>query len=287
MLLKYVTMAPLILLFGLAQAQELEAYRIYNSKGKQVEFGAMVSQLTKNDVIMFGELHNNPICHWMQLELTKAAFAKTASLVLGAEMFETDDQVVLDEYLKDQIKLDHLKKEAKVWPNFTTDYLPLVDFAKANELPFIATNTPRRYASLVSKEGIEALNNLSDEAKSFLPPLPYDVLANDSGYAYMRKMMGGHGMDVELLIAAQALKDYTMAYNINNNIKEGELFIHYNGSFHSQKYSGTYGYLKEMNKGLSIGVIAVVEEDELMYKDEWKALGDYVIAIPSSMTKTH
>ena len=59
-----------------AFAQELEAYRIYNNKGKQVEFGAMVNQLNKNQVILFGELHNNPICHWMQWELTKACYEK-------------------------------------------------------------------------------------------------------------------------------------------------------------------------------------------------------------------
>jgi uncharacterized iron-regulated protein len=270
-----------------AFAQELEAYRIYNNKGKQVEFGAMVNQLNKNQVILFGELHNNPICHWMQWELTKACYEKNQNMVLGAEMFETDDQVVIDEYLSDQIKLDHLKKEAKVWPNFATDYQPLLDFSKEKNVPFIATNTPRRYASLVSKEGIEGLNSLSVTSKAFLPPLPYEVLQNDSGYADMRIMMGGHGMDVELLVAAQALKDYTMAYNINRNLSGKGLFIHFNGSFHSQKFSGIYGYLKEMNKDTEIGVIAVVEEDSLEYNKDWKGLGDFVIVVPSSMTKTH
>jgi uncharacterized iron-regulated protein len=51
------------------------------------------------DVFFFGELHNNPIAHWMQLELTQALHeAKEGKVILGAEMFETDNQVLIDEY---------------------------------------------------------------------------------------------------------------------------------------------------------------------------------------------
>ncbi|MEZ4722240.1 MAG: ChaN family lipoprotein [Flavobacteriales bacterium] len=269
-------------------SQDKESYRIYKGSGEQVEFGMMVSELGSNDVVLFGELHNNPIDHWLQLEFTKAVDVDH-EIILGAEMFESDDQVVLDEYLAGKIKLDHLKKEAKVWPNYDTDYAPLVEYAKANNVAFIATNVPRRYASLVSKDGIDALSELSKEAKAFMPKVPYTVTEGDRGYEKMTTMMGAHGggEGMEKLIAAQALKDYTMAHFINENLKKESVFIHFNGSFHSNDHSGIYNYLLAANKKLKIGTIAATEAETLDWNDEWKDMGDYIIVTPFSMTKTH
>jgi len=270
-------------------AQSLPAYRIYDAKGKEVDFADMAKQLGKADIVLFGELHNNPICHWLQLELAKELIGSGKPVVLGAEMFEADDQIVLDEYLSGAITLDHLEKEAKVWPNFETDYLPLVDLAKAHGIPFIATNVPRRYASVVARRGPAALDSLSPAAKAFMGSLPYAVSENDSGYADMRQQMGFHGagMNVDRLIEAQALKDHTMAENILKNYAPGKLFLHFNGSFHSQKRSGIYRYLQQEQPDLKIAVIASVEAEEIDFDKKWKTLGDYIIVVPSDMCKTH
>lgn len=264
----------------------IEAYRIYDRTGKAYSFEEMSSKLSKNDVILFGEMHNNPIDHWLQLELIKHLH-KTEKLTLGAEMFERDNQLLLSEYLLGTITLDHFKKEAKLWPNYTTDYAPLVEFAKENDLAFIATNVPRRYASLVARVGLPALDSLTDDAKRFLPTLPFLVDTNDLGYQDMIAMMGGHGMNIDYLVAAQALKDYTMASAISENFIEKGLFIHFNGSFHSQKFSGINTYLGRLNANLNIGVIASAESENLDFQDEWKELGDFIIVTNASMTKTH
>ena len=52
-----------------------------------------------------------------------------------------------------QIKEANFREEAKLWPNYNTDYAPILEFAKKNELDFIATNIPRRYASMVARNG--------------------------------------------------------------------------------------------------------------------------------------
>ena len=272
---------------GLAQ-EKLEAYRIYSSNGKVVSFEEMTRVLAKNDVVLFGEMHNNPIDHWLQIELIEA-LDEAHNLVLGAEMFERDDQLVLFEYLSGTIRLEHFKKEAKLWPNYDTDYAPLVEFAKENDLQFIATNVPRRYASLVASKGPLALDSLDEEAKRFLPQLSLVVDTADVGYNDMREMMGGHGhgMNIENLIAAQALKDYTMAINIIRFRSEKDLFVHFNGSFHSQKFSGINTYLKKLDPLLKVGVIASTESETLAFQDDWKELGDFIIVTHTSMTKTH
>lgn len=283
---------PFCLLLGCLsslKAQELQAYVIYTSKGKEVDFGQMTAKLVKQDVVLFGELHNNPICHWLQLEFTKAAQSNVDALVLGAEMFETDNQLLLDEFLAGTIPLKTFEREARLWPNFQTDYLPLLEHANAFDGRFVATNTPRRYAALVSKKRIAALDSLSDAAKALLPPLPYKVTINDPGYIGMREMMGLHsmGMNIDGLIEAQALKDYTMAWNIHQNLPDNGMFLHFNGSFHSEQYAGIFNYLKASERKLKVSVIASVESDTLEFKEEWKGLGDFILVVPTSMTKTH
>lgn len=59
----------------------------------------MLRTLQQKDIVLFGELHNNPISHWLQLEVTKD-LKQYRNLVLGAEMFEQDNQPALDLYLQ-------------------------------------------------------------------------------------------------------------------------------------------------------------------------------------------
>src|SRR5690606_1193519 len=129
-------------------AQSNTAYQLYNAKGKKISYKKMVRQLEKADIVLFGEQHNNPISHWLQLELTNSLAAKR-DLTLGAEMIETDNQEYLDQYLAGEIDQKGLDTLARLWQNYQTDYAPLVDFARDNDIRFIGTNVPRRYASMV------------------------------------------------------------------------------------------------------------------------------------------
>jgi uncharacterized iron-regulated protein len=91
----------LLLLTMLTGFSGKEAYRLYNADGKKIHYQSLLEKASEADVILFGELHNNPICHWLQYELTADLYEiKKDQLILGAEMFETDDQVILDEYLE-------------------------------------------------------------------------------------------------------------------------------------------------------------------------------------------
>jgi uncharacterized iron-regulated protein len=77
-------------------------------------------------------------------------------------MFESGNQLVVNEYVKGLYTDDKMTPEiTQLWSNYQTDYRPLVDFAKENNLRFIATNIPRRYASMINKMGIKALKELS------------------------------------------------------------------------------------------------------------------------------
>lgn len=283
----------LILFLGLilmtAMTSDLPAYVIYNAKGKPVDFDKLVKEASGADVILFGELHNNPISHWLQLELTKSLYSlKRDKLILGAEMFEADNALIIKEYLSGKVKDKNFEAEARLWPNYITDYKPLITFARDSSIAFIATNIPRRYASLVNREGFEGLDSLNAEAKRYIAPLPIAYDPELPGYKGMLEMMGSSSHANENLPKAQAVKDATMAYFISQHTLAGNTFIHFHGTYHSDNFEGIVWYLKRLKPELKILTINSSEQDNtgtLLEENEGKA--DFIIVIPSTMTKTH
>jgi uncharacterized iron-regulated protein len=271
-----------------AMTGDKPAYKIYDSSAGESSYEKMLSAAAKADIVFFGELHDNPISHWLELQITKDLFAlKKENLVLGAEMFETDNQVILDEYLKGYIKESSFKEGARLWPNYNTDYKPLVDFAKANKLLFIATNVPRRYASIVASKGWVYLDSmLTLESRKWIAQLP---IAYDPELKCYKDMlsMGDPGHGGVNLPKAQALKDATMAEFILKNFRQGKTFLHFNGAYHSNYRQGIVWYLLKSRPGLKIVTISSAEQTALNgLDDESKNLADYIICTPEDMTKT-
>ena len=271
--------------FLFSSAQNKPSYLIYDQNGKKASYKDVLNSSQKSDVLLFGEYHDNSVAHWLELEITKDLFGKKL-LVLGAEMLEADNQNQVNQYLKGEINQKKLDSTARLWPNYKTDYKPLVDFAKDNKIDFIATNIPRRFASLVFKNGFEALDKLSEVEKSWTAPLPILYDANLPGYHKMAQEMGGHGG--ENLPKAQASKDATMAYFISKNRKENALFIHYNGSYHSDNFEGINWYLKQQNPAIKIVTIATVSQNDITkLESEYIGKANYIIAIDEDATKTY
>lgn len=266
------------------------AYVLSNPSGKEVGWTPFIDQLAAADIVFIGEYHNNPICHWMEYEITAALNEKkSGKVILGAEMFESDNQLLLDEYLAGKIKQNNFEDEAKLWNNYQTDYKPLIEFAKEKGLLFVATNIPRRYASMVASGGFEALDSLAADAKKFIAPLPMAYDENLNCYKSMLGMGGMGGGKVHAnLPKAQAAKDATMAHFILKYFKPGYTFIHYNGAYHSDYSEGIAWYIKKQNPALKIIVISVSEVDDVLNPaPEDLNKGDFTILVPSTMTKTY
>jgi uncharacterized iron-regulated protein len=268
------------------------AYKLYDNEGNKTTYQEMIKTVSSADVIFFGELHDNPISHWLEYEVTADLFRKAGTgFVLGAEMFEADDQLVLDEYLSGRYESDKFEAEVKLWKNYKTDYKPLVEFARKNSLPFIATNIPRRYASIVSRGGFEVLDSLTADAKKLIAPLPMPYDPELKCYKDMMSMHGMPGMGGkpnENLPKAQAAKDATMAHFIVSNLELGQKFIHYNGAYHSENYQGIIYYLQLYRPGIRVATITTVLQDEIetLHPDN-TGLADFIIAVPQTMTRTY
>jgi uncharacterized iron-regulated protein len=277
-----------------AFSQDKPAYKIFTGEGKKADYEDILKEATKSDVVFFGELHDNPIAHWLELEITKSLFAaRGKDLTLSAEMFETDNQILIDEYFAGIIKESSFEAEIRLWKNYSTDYKPLLNFAKENGLKFVASNIPRRYAAVVASGGFEALQNIYPEELKYIVPLPIEYDPELACYKEMLSMgssIGGQmsGKVSENLPKAQAIKDATMAKSIVNNWQKGQIVIHYNGSYHSDKHMGILWYLNKYNPSIkSITISAVLQDDIEKISDENKGLADFVIVIPSSMTRTY
>jgi uncharacterized iron-regulated protein len=332
---------------------EIAAFQIYDSKGKKVSYAKFIKAVRKSfltkpdsrDVLLFGELHDNPISHWLELQVTQDLFDVHSNIVLGAEMFETDQQTALNEYLnpkKDTAKQNtnnpmgmgfgadprvaKLKKSIKLWNNFVTDYQPLVDFARNNQLKFVATNVPRRYASLVYKKGIKYLysneGQVSGSLRTFsigtnLPVCDTGIYKKDSilyfseisegnsippifeydstlqCYKDIFNMAGGHGG--QNLPMSQAIKDATMASLVYKHLPKNGVFVHYNGSYHSDNHQSIEWYLKHYNEKIlknfypmKITTISTRTQNNVsQLEKENLGIADFVIVVPENMTRTY
>lgn len=264
------------------------AYRLYDSGGEAVKYKKLVKEASEADVILFGELHNNPVCHWLQIELTRDLYESVGQgLVLGAEMFEADNQEILDELVSGTIRMKDFENEARLWPNFGTDYKPLVEFAVEKKLKFVATNVPRRYAALVSRRGFEMLDSLPHRAKKWIVPLPVPYDSGLMCYKEMLAMMGPGHSDPNLP-KAQALKDATMAWNILQNLHSGQKFIHFNGTYHSDNFEGIAWYLNYWRPGLKIVTLASASvPDPEEFPDDLKGKATFILTVHERMTATH
>jgi uncharacterized iron-regulated protein len=206
-------------------------------------------------------------------------------------MFEADDQLVINEYFAGKMKEKNFEAEVKLWDdNYKSDYKPLFDYAFDNKIPFVATNIPRRYASLVNRSGFEGLDSLTSEARQYFPPFPIAFDPELKGYKEMIESMGPDAAShvTANIVKAQAVKDATMAYFILKNWTKGKTLIHYNGTYHSNNFEGIVWYLKKDNPDLKILTIASVEQDTIdALSAEDTGLADFTICVPTSMCKTY
>ena len=272
---------------GQSEEPTLIAASFYDSSGVKMTYPEVVVYLESKDVILFGEHHNSAIIHWIQKRLIEA-LSENKDLILGGEFFERDDQLVINEYLLGLIPEKNFESEAKLWTNYQTDYRPILSFAKDNKIPFIATNVPRRYASLVAQQGLDTLQSLNEEAKNLMATLPIDFSMETPGYLAMKEMMGSHaGANAENFIKAQALKDATMAESILANTDDTSIFFHVNGDFHSANYGGIYWYIKNQKPKLEVATIKIQTSRDTDFDDAWKATGDVVLVVPGDFTTTH
>lgn len=276
----------------IAQDDFSRHYKIYNTRTKEIiNIDQLVADLGTTDVLFFGEEHNDSAGHYLENKIYRALHAAYGnSVVLSMEMFETDNQLVLDEYLQGKIDEARLGKDARLWSNYR-DYRPMIEYAKQNQLPVIAANPPRRYVSLVTRRGMKALDSLSKAAKKFLPPLPYDTLSGRYRDKFMETMRGAPESASRNIYYSQSLWDAGMSYSIYQYLKKnkGKKIFHCVGKFHSDEKMGTAAQLMMRNKKIRVRNISCFPDKNFANPDwsQYEKLGDYVILSDWDLKRTY
>src|SRR5688572_10861789 len=96
-------------------------YRIFDSNGNPANFERLIEEIGKSDVVFLGEQHDDAVAHSLQLKIFISAYEKYGGqrkTILSMEMFERDVQIVLDEYLKNQISETHFISSSRAWGNY-------------------------------------------------------------------------------------------------------------------------------------------------------------------------
>ncbi|MGM0549909.1 MAG: ChaN family lipoprotein [Bacteroidota bacterium] len=281
----------LVFLSIILRAQSVEAYQLYTSTGEKVEMEQLFQATDTATVVLFGELHNNPVAHWAQIKLLKYLHQNRKQAVLGMEMLEADNQLIVDEYRAGFFDAKRFEEAARLWPNYSTDYKPLVEYGREHDVPVVATNIPRRYANMVSKEGFDVLEQLSEEAQGYMAPLPIVYDASLPGYQKMLTMMQGGPMGKKAnanFPKAQAIKDASMAHFIVNNLPAEGVFLHLNGTYHSDNYEGIFWYLKKYQPAMKVLTIATRMQNTVhRLKQENQQVADFILVVDEDVTGSY
>lgn len=249
----------------------------------------IVADMAKAEVLFFGEEHNDSIGHYLEVTLFKklaAAYQNKVGLTL--EMFHTDVQPVINEYLAGIITEKNFIKESRAWNNYK-DYKPMIEFAKNEGIVVIGGNAAARYSNSVTKNGLEILSKLPASSKQFLPPNAVDTLTGRY-YEKFKDLLGGHVMGAMKVYQTQNFWDATMAWSIAKFAKEnkGKKIFQVNGRFHSDEKLGTYAQLQKLApklKALNIASFAA-EDFENPNWEKYQNLGDYIIVTDPKVKKS-
>lgn len=268
-------------------------YKIYDTRTQQLTTIEQIAIDCKNaDVLFFGEEHNDSAGHFLEAAIFKALHSQYGNnLALSMEMFETDCQLVLNEYLAGFISEDRFIKEARAWNNYR-DYKPAVEFAKQNGLSVIAANPPRRYVNMVGRKGMRSLDSLPKASKKYLPKLPYDTLGGRYYQKFQEFMGGGSpGTNNPKIYYSQSLWDAGMSnsmYQFWKKHKNKKIF-HMVGRFHSDEKLGTVEQLQNRNAKLKILNISCFSDSSFSNPDweKFKHLGDYIVITDPQLKKTY
>ena len=283
LLTTFLTAAP-----TMAQAPDslAAAVRVTTGAGQAATLDHVVGAMAEADVLILGEQHGDAAAHAIELAVLRAALAGERPVVLSLEMVETDAQTVLDEYLAGLIRERDWLAASRPWANYETDYRPLVELARQQGAAVVAANAPGRYVSLVSRSGMEALDSLSAAARAWLPPTvaPPSAALASKFTDLMGGMAHGSGPSVEGMLAAQNLRDATMAWRVADALRQrpGALVVHVNGSFHSAGRLGVPEHLARLRPEARVVVVTMERT-----APEGPSADDFVITTAPGETPSH
>jgi uncharacterized iron-regulated protein len=186
----------------------------------------ILQQLVKAKVVYLGETHDSAEDHQAQLKIIREMHRQNRKIAIALEMFQRPFQSAIDSYLAGKLTEEQLVDRTEYdrrWRFPWENYAPFLRFAKENQLPVLALNTPSEVTRKVAREGLESL---TAEEKKHIPPLS-EIRTDNAEYRQMllevyqqhQKAGQGNSTAFERFLQAQVLWDETMAEKIAEFVK--------------------------------------------------------------------
>lgn len=235
-------------------------YQLYTPEGGNISLPQWAESSQTADVILIGEWHTHAGIHRFQTDAIKQLIQNEQSVALSMEQFSRDNQPIVNSYLNDEIGEQSLIKQANAWPNYESDYRPLVELAKSNQLDIIAANAPKPMVRCISKHGLEYLATLPQDKRAYVAT---NIDLGDSPYKqkFMASMHHGEPNQHLNMYASQLTWDATMAESIVSykQTHPQTTIVHVAGKFHTEAGLGTAAQIKQLDPSLNIVIITPVD----------------------------
>lgn len=260
-------------------------YQLVDNTLQTIPLSLALKQLQNADVVFVGEFHGNHASHLLEMQVLAGLYKLKPQLILSMEMFNRDQQAILNRFLDDEIGEVQLIKEAPAWNNYVASYRPLVEFAKQHFIPVIAANAAADIVRCVGREGESYFDKLDQSEKTTIAKQPF---AEIEGY---KEKFGGFLSNMRHLseegknntFLAQVTRDNTMAESIYQAWLDNpqHKVVHINGAFHSENHLGTVAALKRLDPNLKIQVITPIRVENVAEingfdKTEFNAKDDFI-----------
>ena len=251
------------------------------SDRQAVSFSQMIADTEGTDVILVAEEHINNKHHELQLDVIRSLLAKKIPLAIGLEMFQSDNQKQLDDWIEGRMTEQSFKAVyARNWSYDWSLYRDIFIFARDNHIPMVALNSPKEIVFRVARQGFASLT--PEERKNL--PLGVTCDLNNPQTEFLRRTFQevfkheANGKVFEYFCEAQGVRNSTMAMNIVNDQKRhpGRKLVALAGTWHAVKH-GIPERFENINN-LSYRVIQP-EIPELSSRNATSAIIDYLIVM--------
>jgi len=180
----------------------------------------------KAKVVYLGETHDSAEDHQAQLKIVREMQRQNRKIAIAMEMFQRPFQSAIDDYLAGKLTQEQLVEQTEYdrrWRFPWESYAPILRFAKENQLPVLALNTPSEVTRKVASQGLESLTS---EEKKHIPPIS-EIRTDNAEYRQLllevyqqhQKAEQGNSTAFERFLQAQVLWDETMAEKIAQFVK--------------------------------------------------------------------
>ncbi|EGA68422.1 uncharacterized iron-regulated protein [Vibrio sinaloensis DSM 21326] len=246
-------------------------YQLFSASGQLIDVEKLPASITDADVILVGEWHTHTGVHRFQTDLLEQLIDDNHDVALSMEQFSRDKQNVVDEYLAGTIGEQVLMKNGNAWPNYESDYRPLIELAKSRDIDVIAANAPKPIVRCIGRQGVDYLNKLTDKERRFLAS-EIDTAASPYKEKFMASMHHGKPEQTEKQFAAQVTWDETMAESIVNYLAQNpsSQVMHIAGKFHTEQGLGTKASILKRNPNLKVVVVTPVAELDNGFGDDYR-----------------